>query len=238
MSAASNNVVLYTYFRSSCSARIRTACHLKGIHLKYVYINLLASEQFSDEYSQTNPSRTVPTLVIPASSPLNSTGTDIVVTQSISILEFLEEFPSFSGCPKLLPEDTIARAKVRDLVNVIASDTQPPSNQHVLKRIAAIDGGDSKQWAVDLMTRGLRAFEGLLEKAGGGIYSLGDEVTLADVCLAPAVEGALRWGVDFGQLPRVKSVYDKISVLDAFVKGDWRNQGDTPLEFRQTHTGA
>lgn len=235
MSTASESVVLYTYFRSSCSARIRTACHLKGIHLGYVYVNLLASEQFSHEYSQTNPSCTVPTLVIPASSPMNSTGADITVYQSISILEFLEEFPSFSGCSKLLPQDPVARAKVRDLVNVIASDTQPPSNQHILKRVAAIDGGDSKKWAVDLMTRGLRAFEGLLEKNGGGIYSVGDEVTLADVCLAPAVEGALRWGVDFAQLPRVKSVYDKISVLDAFVKGDWRNQEDTLLEFQQTH---
>jgi maleylacetoacetate isomerase len=113
-------------------------------------------------------------------SPLNIPKS-IAVYQSISILEFLEEFPSFSGCPKLLPRDPIARAKVRDLVNIIASDTQPPSNQHVLKRVAAMDGGDSKKWAAELMTRGLRAFEGLLKKHGAGVYSVGDEITLADL---------------------------------------------------------
>jgi maleylacetoacetate isomerase len=71
-----------------------------------------------------------------------------------------------------------------------------------------------------------------LLKSYAGKYSFGDEITMADVCLAPAVEGALRWGVDIAGFPNISRVYSAIRVVDAFVKGDWRHQEDTPEEFR------
>jgi maleylacetoacetate isomerase len=216
---------LHTYFRSSCSARVRTAAALKGIPLEYIYIHLLKDEQSHPPYTLTNPSASVPTLTVTSHD-----GSEIIIRQSVAILEFLEEY--FPDAQRLLPppSDPIGRARVRELVNIIANDVQPPTNLRILKRVKAL-GGDMKIWAKELMTEGLRAYDNVAEKYAGK-YSVGDEVTMADVVLAPACEGAIRFEVDLDHFPTVKRVYEKIRVLDAFEKGDWKHQPDTPEEFR------
>ena len=78
-------------------------------------------------------------------------------------------------------------------MNIIANDTQPPTNLRILKRVKEL-GGDSSAWAKELMREGLRAYDKVAEGYAGR-YSVGDVVTLADVVLAPACEGALRFGV-------------------------------------------
>jgi maleylacetoacetate isomerase len=75
------------------------------------------------------------------------------------------------------------------------------------------------------------AYETLLTDCAG-LYSVGDDVTMADVVLAPTIEAGLRWGVDFTNLPTVWGIYDRLKVLPAFEKGDWRHQEDTPEQFR------
>jgi maleylacetoacetate isomerase len=75
------------------------------------------------------------------------------------------------------------------------------------------------------------AYETLV-KDYAGLYSVGDEVTMADIVLAPAVEGGLRWGVDFTGFPTVWGIYGRLKVLPAFEKGDWRHQEDTPDQLR------
>jgi maleylacetoacetate isomerase len=216
-------LLLYSYFRSSCSARVRTAANIKGIPLEYSYIHLLKDEQSSPSYLTRNPSGTVPTLIVNTED-----GTEIAITQSVAILEFLEEY--FPNTPRLLPSDAGGRARVRELVNVICSDVQPVTNLKTLARVKAL-GGDPAVWAKDLMTRGLEAYEKLAEKYAG-LYSVGDNLTMADVVLAPAVEGALRFGVDLEKLETVRRVYERVNGMEAFVKGDWKHQEDTPEELR------
>ncbi|KAG4441350.1 hypothetical protein IFR05_003164 [Cadophora sp. M221] len=220
-------LLLHTYFRSSCSARVRTAAHLKGIPLEYSYIHLLSSQQSSPSYTTLNPSASVPTLSFTTSS-----GEAVIIRQSIAILEFLEEY--FPDTPRLLPppDNIIGRARVRELVNIIANDTQPPSNLRILRKVESLGGEASPaEWAKEFMGKGLEAYDRVAE-GNAGRYSVGDEVTMADVCLAPAVEGALRYGVDVEGLGTVWRVYNEIKRLEAFKKGDWRHQDDTPEEFR------
>jgi maleylacetoacetate isomerase len=109
---------------------------------------------------------------------------------------------------------------------------QPLTNLRVLKRVKEL-GGDMKTWAKEIMMEGLRAYDKVAEKYAGE-FSVGDEITMADVVLAPACEGALRFEVDLEQFPTVGRVYKRISVLDAFKKGDWKHQEDTPEEFRSS----
>lgn len=222
-------LLLHTYFRSTCSARVRTAAHLKGIPLEYSYIHLLKNDQSSSEYTATNPSASVPTLTVTPAS-----GEKAVIRQSVAILEFFEEY--FPDKRKLLPDakDPVNRAKVRELVNIIATDTQPPTNLRILKRVKKVSQGSEAapgEWAKDIMSKGLEAYDKVAEQYAGR-YSVGDEVTLADVCLAPAIEGALRNNVDIGQFPTVERVYNNIKGLEEFKKGDWKHQGDTPDEFK------
>ncbi|KAH0558337.1 hypothetical protein GP486_005008 [Trichoglossum hirsutum] len=218
---------LHSYFRSSCSARVRTACHLKGIPLTYSYVDLLQGEHRQASYTALNPSGSVPTLTLTD----RASGTAIITLgQSVAILELLEEY--FPDTPALLParDDVLARARVRQLVNVLAADVQPLTNMAVLLRVQAL-GADHAAWARDVMARGFAAYEKLAEGCAGR-YSVGDCVTLADVMLAPAVEAAKRWGLSLDEWPVLERVYGELMQIEAFRKGSWREQEDTPLEFR------
>lgn len=219
------SLTLYTYFRSSCSARVRTAANLKDIRLEFRYVNLLKDEQCSDAYTAVNGCKTVPTLII-------EEGTQVTkIQQSVAILEYFEE--AFPDTLRLLPDtkDVTARALVRQLVNIVACDIQPPTNLKILRRIDEFKQ-DRSIWAKSIMIEGLRAFEQIAVESAGK-FCVGDELTLADVVLAPAVEGALRYGVDLDEFPTIKAVFSRLSTIDAFIHGGWRNQEDTPLELRK-----
>ena len=220
---------LYSYFRSSCSARIRIAAHLKNIPLEYKYVHLPNGEQHSKDYHGLNPSDSVPTLIVRDAG----TGKEVTrIGQSVAILEFLEEVEEGNGV-KLLPgqDDPVTRARVRDLVNIVACDIQPVTNLRVLNFIKPLNV-ESKEWQQHFMTLGFGAYEELI-KSYAGRYSVGDSVTLADCALAPATDGALRFGVDVqGQFPHVWKIWEEIKELSAFKEGRWNNQEDTPEELR------
>lgn len=55
---------LHTYFRSSCSARLRIALNLKDIPYNPIFVHLLKDEQFSESHRALNPSLSVPVLVV------------------------------------------------------------------------------------------------------------------------------------------------------------------------------
>lgn len=215
---------LYTYFRSSCSARVRIAAAHKGIALSYRFIHLLQEEQKSAEYQCINASQSVPTLVVTASD-----GQQTVISQSIAALDFLEEQrPDLSP---LLPAEAAGKAAVRELINIIACDVQPVTNLRVLQRVKEL-GAEANEWQCEWMTRGLLAYEATMMRHGMGRYSFGDSVTMADVVLAPAVDAALRFAVDMAQMPHIQQVYAALQELDAFRAGSWRTQPDTPSDIR------
>jgi len=199
--------------------------HLKSIRYSCKYVNLLRDEQHSAAYAAVNPSCLVPSLQI-----LTKAGSCTTITQSIAALEYLEE--QYPGCTPLLPPalDVAGRAHVRNLVGIIASDTQPVTNLRILSRVGLL-GGAKEQWARELMAEGLAAYE-QLSASSAGRFSYGDVVTMADACLVPAVWGAIRYGVDLGAYPTVKAIYEEMSKLEAVSKADWRVQGDTPEELR------
>lgn len=218
-------LILYTYFRSSCSCRVRTACQLKGIPLTYRFVDLLKGEQQAQPYvDEVNPNGLVPTLLLK-----NAAGhTETTISQSVAILEFLEE--AFPSKRSLLPLDPLQRARVRELVNIVACDIQPPTNLRILKRVNGL-GVTNQQWFREYMERPLAAYERILGDTAGK-FSIGDEVSLADVCLAPAIENALRWEVDMVKFPKVMSVFERIRELPEFQAADWRHQEDTPENLK------
>ncbi|KAF2164738.1 hypothetical protein M409DRAFT_67832 [Zasmidium cellare ATCC 36951] len=218
-------LVLYTYFRSSCSCRVRTACQLKGTPLSYHYVNLLKGEQQAQPYlDEVNPNGLVPALQV-----RNASGKTVAtISQSVAILEFLEE--AVPSKRSLLPSDPFQRARVRELVNIVACDIQPPTNLRILKRVNGL-GVTNQEWFREYMERPLAAYEKILRDTAGK-YSVGDEVSLADVCLVPAIENALRWEVDMAKFPKVMNVFETIRNLPEFRAADWRHQEDTPENLK------
>ncbi|KAJ5316900.1 hypothetical protein N7508_001408 [Penicillium antarcticum] len=219
-----DKVTLHTYFRSSCSARIRIALHLKGIPYDAVYVNLLKNEQSTPAHVAINPSGTVPALVIEQDTKKTTT-----ITQSLAALEYLDEAFPEKG-PALLPSDPETRATVRTLANIIACDVQPVTNLRILKRVAPL-GADRAGWSRDLIVDGLRAYEAVVAGSAGR-FSVGDQITIADLCLIPAAWGAERVGVDLGEFPVTSRIVGNLEEVQAVKLGHWRAQEDTPEEFR------
>lgn len=219
----SDNVTLYTYFRSSCSARLRIALHLKQIPFNPVFINLLRDEQSSEAHRAINPSGTVPALVIQRNS-----GKPVTITQSLAALEYLDE--AFPQSPKLLPGDAESRALVRTLSQIIGCDIQPVTNLRILKRVGPL-GADRAVWSKDLIEDGLRAYEAIVSGSAGR-FSVGDRISIADICLIPAAWGAERVGVDLTAFPVTNGIIQRLEEEQAVRLGHWKTQPDTPEEFR------
>lgn len=96
---------LFAYWRTSATYRVRVAMNLKGIVPDERYINLDAGEQRSKDFLQINPLGAIPALI-----DREAPGPVPPITQSLAILEFLEDIhPAFP----LLPADPYARARAR-----------------------------------------------------------------------------------------------------------------------------
>ncbi|KAI6782606.1 glutathione S-transferase [Emericellopsis cladophorae] len=215
-----SDYTLYGYFRSSCTARVRIALYLKGVSCDDVPINLLKNEQASSKHKELNPSGTVPLLVD------NNSG--FKIGQSVAALEYLEEtHPERS----LLPKDAQARATIRQLVNIIACDTQPVTNLRIMRQVRAL-GGVAEDWNLGLMMDGLQAYEAVAQGCAGK-YSFADEVSLADCVLVPAAWNAQRFGVDMTKFPVIQGIMKNLEELDAVKRADYLVQSDTPEELRQ-----
>ncbi|RAL00700.1 thioredoxin-like protein [Aspergillus ibericus CBS 121593] len=221
---------LYTYWCSSCCQRIIIAAHLKGIPLQFKYLDMGTRAHHDQKYKdELNPSASIPTLVVH-----HPGGEKTIIRQSMTILEYFDErFPDRSP---LLPSVSAwqDRIKVRDLVNIIAIDVQPPTNSRIAKRVRAVQDNVQDQVAFvrQAFTDGFEAYEALISPSSK--YSFGEQVTMADVVLVPAVDQALMYKMTLDFVPNVQRVYNSLKELEAFKAGDGKNQGDTPEQFRST----
>ncbi|MCX7979284.1 MAG: glutathione S-transferase N-terminal domain-containing protein, partial [Bdellovibrionaceae bacterium] len=96
------DIVLYNYFRSSTSYRVRAVLHHKGLEFQYRAVHLLkdGGEQHSEEFRRLNPQGEVPTLIHDGK----------IISQSVAIIEYLDEvFPN----PPIFPKNPALRAQVR-----------------------------------------------------------------------------------------------------------------------------
>jgi len=198
--------ILYDYWRSSASYRVRIALNLLGIGYEAVPVNLLAKEHKSPEHLARNPQGAVPVLDIDG----------LRLTQSLAIIEYLDETRPGSG---LLPADPAGRARVRALADAIAMDIHPVCNLGPVGHVMMLtNGGDAvrSDWMKKFIGEGLAAFEKLLDHPATGRFCHGDRPTMADLCLVPQVYNARRWEVDIAPLARVNAIAEECAKLPAF----------------------
>ncbi|MCC7269020.1 MAG: maleylacetoacetate isomerase [Caulobacteraceae bacterium] len=195
-------LVLHDYWRSSAAYRVRIGLNLKGLAYEQRAVNLLAGDQGAAAYGEINPQHLNPALETP----------DGVLTQSLAILEWLEEtHPE----PPLLPGDAYGRATVRAMCAAIAADIHPLNNLRVLNALRSDFAAENPQisaWIARWIGEGFAALEQLIARHGGA-YAFGDAVTLADVLLVPQVYSAVRYKVDLAPYPRLTAAADRAAAL-------------------------
>jgi maleylpyruvate isomerase len=214
---------LYGYWRSSSAWRVRIALGLKGIKHDYEAVHLAreGGQQNQAPFTAKNPQAQVPVLELDArpgeASPRR-------ITQSMAILEFLEEhFPT----PPLLPADPWLRARARQLAEVVNSGIQPYQNMPLLNYVKDVLGGDELAAARHFNHRGLTALETLARETAGK-FLVGDAPTFADVYLVPQMYSARRFSVDVTGFPTLLRVETACAALPAFHAAHPDQQADKP----------
>ena len=199
-----SGVILYDYWRSSASYRVRIALNLAGIQYETIVVDLLKMEHKSPEHLIHNPQGLVPALKIDKQ----------IFTQSLAIIEYLNETRNL----KLLPDTAAGRAEVRALAYAIAMDIHPVCNLGVVAHVMKLTNGDEearKAWMQKFIGDGLMAVEIMLQKNLGALC-YGDNPTLADICLVPQVYNAKRWEVDTSGFDRIEAVMAQLQHNIAF----------------------
>lgn len=195
-------LVLHDYWRSSAAYRVRIGLNLLGLPYERQNVDLLAGDHSGAENRAANPQGLVPSLGIDGA----------ILTQSLAILEYLNETRTAGW----LPDDPVQRAKARALAYAVAMDIHPICNLHVVRHAVALGGTTTEDWMRHFITRGFDGLEALLRQSPHGTYSLGDTLTLADICLVPQVYNARRWGVDMTAFPRIAALEVCLATQPAF----------------------
>jgi glutathione S-transferase len=230
-------VELYHFWSSVASVRCRMALEEKGVAWTSRYIDLFKFDQLRPEYLTLNPKGVVPTLVHNGQP----------VRESSVINEYIDA--AFEG-PKLIPSDPLAAARMREFVHacdeVFPSLVKLTMVRYILPKLRNRWGDDElRKQAERRPTRFYRDVHGravrgeitqaeledarttmedlldLLEHTlSPGPWIVGDQFTLAEVCIAPymyrlAALGADQfWSAD--RRPRVAEWYERLSARPAF----------------------
>lgn len=206
---------LFGYWRSSASFRVRLVLQLKGLGYEQHPVNLRQGEQKEKAYRRVNPQGLVPFLI----------DGDVQLGQSVAIMEYLDEtYPAYP----LMPSAPEERARVRQIVNMIACDTHPLNNLRVLNYLEQ-ELGQSKAardvWYRHWIDETFTALEQLLMTTAG-VYCVGNEVTLADCMLVPQVYNAHRFNMTLDDYPTIARIVANCEQLQAFIKAAPANQPD------------
>lgn len=197
--------LLFDYYRSSASYRVRIALNLKGVAYTSVPVDLAGGAHRQADYRTRNPQGFVPMLEVG----------DFRVTQSLAIINYLDAaYPE----PPLLPSSAADRAHVQALALMIACDIHPLNNLRVLKHLVGPLGLSQEiknEWIATWIGEGFTSLE-VMAAPRSGRFLFGDTPTLADILLVPQMYNARRFDVPLESYPTLLRADAAATALEPF----------------------
>lgn len=196
--------VLFDFWRSSASYRLRIALNLAGIAYTAIPVDLPSRQHKFPEHLARNPQGFVPVLEIDGQR----------MTQSLAILNYLDATRDLG----LLPDNPGDRVRMEALAQAIAVDIHPVCNLQVAAHAVEITGWEEvrTEWMQRFIRPGMEAFEALLAAYDQRPFCCGDRPMLPDICLMPQIYNARRWGSPVDDLPRVMTAVAACEAHPAF----------------------
>ena len=212
-------LIVYGFWRSNATYRVRVALNLKGVAYREIPVDLEAGEQSEPAFLARNPFGAVPALIGPDG---------VAITQSLAILEYLDELHPE---PPLLPQDPRGRALVRALAADVACDSHPLITTRIKSYLtdAGFDAAAYRAWQGHWISAGLAAIEARLAASRDtGRFCFGDRVTIADICVSGLLLLTRLFRFETPPVPTVARIAETCWALDAFRKADPMAQADAP----------
>ncbi len=197
---------LYTFWRSNAAFRVRVALALKKLAAKEIEVDLLSGEQFNSGYASVSAGNAVPTLVHDGH----------FMFQSLAIIEYLDDI---QPTPRLVPSDAADRAYARGLALVATADAHPlvvPRVREYLSKHLGVDADAVKSWCSHWANEGLATYERLLTRRAPAPFALGEEPTIADICIAGQIVTADLYKQDVSSFPLVAALGKRCFDLPEF----------------------
>lgn len=197
------DILLFDYWRSSASYRVRIVLNLKKVLYTAVPTSLLDNDHKASEYVARNPQGFVPMLSID--------GHDL--TQSLAIIDYLDaNYPD----PAMVSSNPADRAKTLAQALIIAADIHPVDNLRVLRYLKDQMGQSQESvdtWYRHWIIEGFTALEAMAPD--DGLFG-GDLPNLADVCLVPQMANARRLDTPLASFPKLVRMDAALTALPAF----------------------
>lgn len=198
-------LLLYNAPGSTCSQRVRFVLAAKNLPFKTQDLDLFAGDQLKPDYLKLNPNGVVPTLV----------HDEAVIIDSSVIIEYLDE--TFPDPENFTPRGSVERAAMRSLMRFIdevpAASIRVPSfniaflrfyrnmsleefethaNSKPIRKDFLLALGrtgfpqSEMDKAMERLRRAVARMDGSIA-AHGGVWMLGDRITLADIAMMPSI---------------------------------------------------
>jgi len=167
---------------------------------------------------------------------------DLSLSQSMAVMQYLDDFGHETNTPLLFPACPVLKAKTIEIAEIHNSFMQPLQNLSVLRKLEAMNNSpdralsrashtsNTKAWCQEFCHQGLQATEQLIN--ADTKFSISDNLTACDLFIYPMVVNCLtRHGINLENYPKIRQVMENMKVLDVVQKAHPKNQEDTPEDY-------
>lgn len=173
---------LYDYPDCPFCQKVRVVLAEKDLEYENIFVDLRKQEQKLPDFLRLNPYGKVPVLI----------DEDEVIYDSTIINEYLEEeYP----LPRLMPEDSQGRARVRVLEDYCDNSFIPPTTV-LLAQLRKGDAERDVQRVEQARDELRRALYYLRDRLAGHEFLVGKEFSLGDAAFAPRIMVLGRLGIE------------------------------------------